>query len=116
MELTELKRVTANFVNLTPHALDVRDISGDKTSIPPSGEIARIEVRDHEVVIINNIMVYRALKGKVEGLPAPKDGVFYLVSLAVRDALPDRQDLLSPGNLLRRADGTPEGCNGLRIN
>ena len=114
--LDTLNRVTAQLVNLTPHNLDVRGVDGTTTQIPPSGKVARIEVQDTEVCIINGILVSRSVRGEVQDLPAPKNGVFYIVSLAVRDAVRDRQDVLSPGNLLRGPDGQPTGCDGLRIN
>ena len=40
----------------------------------------------------------------------------YLVSLAVRLAVPDRRDVFSPGELIRDGNGQPVGCIGLAGN
>lgn len=49
-------------------------------------------------------------------VPEPEEGVFYVVSALVRLAAPERTDFLSPGPLVRGADGQPIGCRGLTRN
>ena len=54
--------------------------------------------------------------GKVSNLPEPKDGVLYIVSAAVRTALPERNDLASPAHLVRDEEGRIIGCLAFEIN
>lgn len=42
-----------------------------------------------------------------------EEGIYLLVSAMVREALPLRKDLVSPGQLLRDDDGNVIGCLGL---
>ncbi len=67
-------------------------------------------------LINNDIPVFRTTFGEVEGLPEPQDDTLYIVSLLVRRARPYRGDLLSPGQLIRDAEGRPIGCKGLAAN
>lgn len=116
MPLTVLPLITATLINLTPHVLNVVDQDGTLVTVPPSGTVARVSTSSTAVFVVNNILVSRSVRGEVQDLPDPQDGVFFLVSMAVRDAVPDRQDVLSPGDLLRGPDGQPTGCNGLKVN
>lgn len=52
----------------------------------------------------------------VEGLPEAQDDVVIIVSMGVRQALPDRKDLASPGSLRKDESGMPTGCYGLNFN
>jgi hypothetical protein len=86
-------------INLTPHAItlhvDERDIT-----VPPSGVIARvastpgkpgvIEV-DGVVIPVNGIPTF----GEVENLPAPEDGIGFIVSGLVASRA-SRADVFSP--------------------
>lgn len=52
--------------------------------------------------------------GHAEGIPRPRDGVSYVVSLPVALALaPRRNDLLVPYREVRNASGTVIGCRQL---
>lgn len=96
-------------VNLTPHAIRIVDGAGElMLELPPSGDIARVSVKC--------IPVFVPVLGSVEGLPLPRQGVGLVVSQMVRVACPARQDLFSPGELRRDADGKPVGCWGLDAN
>ena len=108
-------------INFTPHAVSVwgddSAATGPVAVIPPSGLVARVTTRNIRVASLpgegGEIPVYRQEIGAVEGLAAPVDGQWLLVSLVVRLALPTRTDLLSPGELRRGPDGQPRGCQGL---
>lgn len=96
-------------INLCSH--DVTEINSGVT-FPPSGIVARLERKDIFVGFIDGVPVTRANFGKVNNLPEQKDGVYYIVSKHVVDALPDRDDLLAPGPVVRDERHFPIGCNG----
>jgi len=103
---------TYTIVNMTPHAITV--VGHDP--IPPSGDVARVSVTDTPAGYIGDYPVSVQETGEVEGLPDPVPGVYYIVSTMVRLALPDRLDLLSPGQLVRDDAGRPIGCQTLNRN
>ena len=105
--------------NLTPHPLYVKTTGDEYVTIPPSGDVARV-VYDRlppEQVRIDGHEVAVAVAGaprEIVGLPDPEPGVVLIVAKAVSDAAPaHRGDLMSPGRLIRDADGTVVGCDGL---
>ena len=83
------------FMNLTPHALGIQTPAGTLT-VPTSGTIARVTATDVAVPIDTIVPVVRRVYGAVEGLPAPAQGVAYLVSALVLAALAGRQDVFAP--------------------
>jgi hypothetical protein len=98
----------AVLINMTPHAIRVKE-GYDVTTYPPTGDVARVTVRNEQLNSINGAAVNRPVYGTVEGLPAyQKEGMFYIVSMLVRAALPDRKDLISPDSgptAVRNDDG-----------
>lgn len=66
-----------------------------------------------KVDTVEGIDIYEVVYGEITGLPEYVEGVFYVVSAMVRQALPERKDLLSPGQLIRNEEGQPVGCLGL---
>ena len=106
-----------NFLNLTPHEINITDNQGVVVlTLPPSGTVARVASksvsRDSGLGFSLNVVEY----GEVTGLPDAVDGVTLVVSAMVRSALPGRLDLASPGELVRDAEGKPLGCKGLNVN
>lgn len=107
-----------NFINLTPHAITIFD-NDNKTTINPSGIIARVSVKNTLVKTIYNvprINLYKETTGEVINLPETKEDTGYIVSLAIRKAVPNRNDLFSPTELVRDNNGNVLGCNGLTGN
>jgi hypothetical protein len=108
---------TMNIRNLTPHAVTVCGGDGKPLqTIQPSGQVARVSMAttpDTELTLATGLPVVTVKPGQVTGLPDPQAGVMLLVSMAVRVAVPHRRDVLSPGELVRGADGQPVGCRGL---
>jgi hypothetical protein len=103
--------------NLTPHAITVCGQDGAILRvIPPDGQVARVSVRSTPAGDVDGLPACTDQTGEVTGLPEPVPGVWLLVSLAVRSALPGRSDLVSPGDLIRGPDGQPVGCKGLKRN
>ncbi len=89
------------FVNLTPHVIRVYRLSDFTLSVfVPDGRVARVattrdpsEERRADVFFV----VGPARPGAVVGLPEPVEGVAYLVSGMVRDALgASRPDVFAP--------------------
>jgi hypothetical protein len=84
------------FVNLTPHEIVIVGEDGkEKLVIPPSGKVARVEVRQEIVEEISGIPVVRTLPVWVH-IPEPQEGVVYIVSSMVAQLLPYRGDVIAP--------------------
>ena len=81
----------------------------------PSGKIARCEQKQEYVETWLIIPITRQTFGKVTGLPAPHEGVRYIVSSRVADACPDRKDLVVPGPAVRDENGNQIGCEGFSV-
>ena len=108
-----------NVINLTPHQLRIFGTHDRQVILPPyKGKPARVDSYDlwGGFVKIAGIQVdiNEHTLGEVVDLPEPQDGVWYVVSLIVKQACPERNDLLSPGPILRDEKGRPYGCKGLR--
>jgi len=104
--------------NLTPHEVKIFKLNGTTPDldvvIEAGGAVARVSCEYIKVdKKVNGIDLYRPVFGEVTGLPEYSDGVYLLVSAMVREALPLRKDLVSPGQLLRDDDGNVIGCLGL---
>jgi len=112
------------FENLTPHALNVKTTKGDFVTIPPSHRGPARVIYDRlppEQVSYGGLAEFEVTVAgsprEIVGLPDPEEDdepVVYIVAKAVADAAPaGRGDLISPGRLLRDADGKVIGCDGL---
>lgn len=95
-------------INLTPHAINLPD-----RTVPPSGTVARCAEVTTSVGNIDGIELISRSYGEVTDLPAPQPETYYIVSALVRAALPERADLLSPGDVIRDADGKIIGAKNL---
>ena len=76
-------------VNLTPHS--VRLNSGEE--FPASGQVARVSCSYSEQ---DERGVCLAIFGEPIDLPAPVEGVLYVVSGMVASAVPERMDVVAP--------------------
>lgn len=101
------------FINLTPHALNVRKADGTFLELPPSGTVARRSVERVVVGEIDGVTVYATKFGELEGLPEPTKDTIYIVSALAAQACADRHDVLAPGEAIRDEVGRVIGCNGL---
>lgn len=102
-------------VNLTPHTLNIQNANGEMVTIPSTG-LARCKTKDVLSHTFMGINIYKVEFGAVEGLPDPEYGTVYVVSMLVRNAVPHRYDVVSPGMLIRDENGNPTGCIGLSGN
>ena len=101
-------------INCTPHTINIAGAG----SIMPSGTVARVSVKSElkkviTVPALGNINLFSDTFGEVIDLPKPKENTFYIVSRMVKDALPNRDDLVAPGKLIRDDKGNPVACDGL---
>lgn len=103
------------FVNLTPHMVNVVLPDGSVRDFPASGSVARCSQSSEVIAELDGIPVTRQTFGEVQGLPAPQEGLRFIVSRLVASACPERHDLLIPGPLVRGEDGQPRGCQGLSV-
>tara|TARA_E500000331_G_C17139166_1_gene661913 strand:+ start:303 stop:668 length:366 start_codon:yes stop_codon:yes gene_type:complete len=101
------------FVNLTPHTLNIHS-NGNVTDITPSGAIARVSTSYNQIETVAGINVYSCVYGSIDGLPEAQDNKIFVVSGVVKSAVPNREDVMSPGELIRDENGKPVGSNGLR--
>ena len=76
------------FINLTPHTINMND----GAAYAASGVVARV-ANAHTPFDENGVATIEW--GEVTGLPAPQDGVIYIVSALVAAAA-KRSDLVSP--------------------
>jgi len=74
--------------------------------------IPRVSTSSEKTGEICGVPIFKTVFGAVEGLPEKAEGVYLLVSALVRTAS-GRDDLLSPGELVRDSEGKPVGCKGL---
>lgn len=109
--------VEPRIVNLTPHEIALVGSDGViAIRIPkPSAETAipRIATNRLEADRAGKVGVFITTYGKAEELPPPQAGVYLIVSGLLASALPERTDLLAPGELVRDADGKPVGAKGV---
>ena len=101
-------------INLTPHAINIACGNITRT-IAPSGVVARVSTVSVQVGLIDGFPIYQTQYGELEGLPGPKADTMYIVSAMAAAAAKaaGRDDILSPGELIRDENGQPVGCRGL---
>ena len=104
-------------LNRTEHSVKIFNTIGvetpDMVLEQYKGEPIRVSCESRKVDTVEGIDIYENIYGEVTGLPEFKEGIYYVVSAMVRQALPERKDLLSPGQLIRNEAGQPIGCLGL---
>lgn len=108
-------------INLTPHAINIKPSDdADVISFPSSG-VARVSVTQKSVlpIVVDgvDVPVSKNVYGDVEGLPAPQDGVRYIVSALVLSALGGtRDDVFAPdtgASAIRNGAGQIVAVRGL---
>ena len=93
------QEVPMKLINLTPHAITLRDSAGSDITIAASGTVARVATTTTLTGgTIAGLPVQTSSKGAITGLPDPQDGVAYIVSGFVLDALAGtgRSDVYAP--------------------
>jgi hypothetical protein len=105
-----------NFINLTPHNITIVVGDNETLTIEKSGDIARLSSKNIVVDTLEGIQLVKTTFGDTTGLPDKKHNTFFIVSALVRQANADRDDLVSPGDLVRDDGGNVVGCKNLICN
>lgn len=110
--------MSRNFVNLTPHSINILKKDGSILTITPSGKVARVAVGEGEVIEVEGVEVVATETGELEGLEGlvVEEGAVLITSLAAKEATRaafPHALVTSPRALIRGADGQPIGCQGL---
>ena len=102
------------FINLTPHTLNIHTPDG-VIDIHASGDVARVSSTKSVIAVVDGIPIFDTVFGDVTGLPPVTDGVFFIVSRIVKNAVADRKDVLVPGAPVRDDNGVIIGADGLTL-
>ncbi len=121
----------STIVNCTPHSIDLMEEVDDewvnRLTIPSSGLLVRVATDVENVGgitcdeqefdvrkrVFGDVTV-TDIDGNDVGLPV-KDDTFYVVSLIVAQALPEREDLLLVDGTIRDDGGRIIGCTGFAV-
>ncbi len=97
-------------VNATPNQINElitgKSYSPNHIQIRVKDDFTEVGVIDQKVPLFNRVL------GEVTGLPKYKYGIYYIVSIMVRDAIPEREDLITVGEIVRDENGVIIGCKG----
>lgn len=100
-------------VNLTPHALNLRNAEGEMVEIPPSGTVARVSETTASLPVVAGFNVVTKTYGDVENLPDSAPDTIYVVSALVLQRVTGRDDVYAPGTAIRDEAGKIIGADGL---
>ncbi len=107
--------VDEKIINLTPHPIKILDAQSNVTTvIEPSGQVVRLPAQIESYGKIAGVPITKTKYG-LSQLPPKKRGVYYIVSQMVKNAAPDRGDLLVPAQVVRGSDGRIFGCQSLGL-
>lgn len=102
-------------VNMTPHGVSICNNEGEVIRVyPASGQMIRLKsetVRDEKLP--DGTPISRTVFGEPVGLPDEDGETVYIVSQIVKNALPERDDLVVPAEVVRDAAGNILGCKSL---
>lgn len=105
-------------MNLTPHTIYVRDEEGNVTrEYRPEATPAR--VRCETVATgesIDGVPVTKTRYFDVQDLPEAQPDTYYIVSMLLAQACPDRHDLLTVNETVRDGEGRIIGCKSFVVN
>jgi hypothetical protein len=99
--------------NLTPHAVRILDHENNILRTFVREGLVRLKVDVTHSIPIDGVRTTVTVFGEPEGLPERMDGFFYIVSQLVKNACPDRDDLLVPAEVVRDGYGKILGCRSL---
>jgi hypothetical protein len=104
------------FKNLTYHEIAFMTQKGELISIPPSGQIARVEYTPEVIDMVGDVPVIKISYKEPVGLPEPEEGVYYIVSATVKNAVGESRPDVVAAYSVERVAGTPTHAKGVRIN
>lgn len=106
----------SNFINLTPHVLNVQDKDGYMVEINPEPISARCSEERKFINFVGRFQLDKVSYGSITGLPEPEENVYYIVSNLLLQALHStRPDVVCTGKAIRDTDGKIIGCVGFSI-
>lgn len=101
---------------MTPHPVHIVDADGQVLVTFPKGEtMIRLAVSTASAGTVAGVALSKTVFGEPVGLPDFSEGTYYIVSQLVKNALPDRSDLLVPAEVVRDANGNILGCKSLGV-
>ncbi|MCX7946961.1 MAG: hypothetical protein N2557_08595, partial [Hydrogenophilus sp.] len=101
-EVVGVKLGDHTLVNLTPHEVVVEG-NGEVIRIPPSGALARVTMGRKGVERTLMGMPFLTI-GPIVTYPLPQEGVIYIVSSLMAQALKGRRDVVAPDTDRARRD------------
>ena len=106
----------AHIINKTPHPIHILDDENNTIMTFESSGSIRLKASTVDAgFTVDDIKITKTVFGEPEGLPEYKLGLFYIVSQLVKSALPNREDLLVPAEVVRDDNGNIIGCRSLGI-
>jgi hypothetical protein len=103
-------------INMTPHDVNVIEDGIVKTTFPASGMQVRLSSQTVDTgKIVDGVRITTTELGEPQGLPEFKEGTFLIVSLIVKNSLPQRSDLLVPAEAVRDEQGRIIGCQSFGV-
>lgn len=110
--------MTTMIINMTPHDVNIIDARGNiLKTFEPSGNLIRLSAKVERYGKFGNLPIpkSRTIYGQAEGLPDRADGIYYIVSQLVKNALQYRTDLVVPAEVVRDEKGNIIGCQSLGL-
>lgn len=103
------------FRNLTPNKLIILKGNDELMALEPDGDVASVEAKTDAAGELDGVELFTTTFGAIEGLPEKEDGVFLITSTLVAQAAAKlgRDDVFSPGELIRNGFNQPIGYKGL---
>jgi hypothetical protein len=115
-KISELPEDKFKILNFTPHDINLCDENGNQLiTFPPTG-LVRLSVKtvvDEIASSLLGVCITKSEFGEPIGLPDFKKDTFLIVSQLVKSALPEREDLLVPAEVVRDLSGNIIGCKSL---
>ena len=102
------------FINCTPHKIVV-NTDGGFIEIEPSGQVARISQTNEVVSVIDGIKMFKTKYGDGVNIPEPQSDTLFIVSTVVKNAYPERNDLVVPTEFVRDDKGNIIACGGFAL-
>lgn len=102
------------FKNLTPHNITIMDSEGKIVRvITPESAPARLKVQTVPADPIDGVATSKTVFGEPTDLPDFEYNTYLIVSQLIKNALPNRFDLLVPAEVVRDLEGNVIGCKSL---
>jgi len=102
-------------LNLTPHPVKIERTDGTFLELPKGSTVPRLSVSTEVVQQIEGINVVKTTFGETVDLPAATESTILIVSRLVKDANPERTDLVCPGEAIRDEAGKVVGSRGFSV-